>query len=96
MTAYGKPYRLRTGGVGGTINTTDAFNLLNVAIKVANKTFTIPGINVRTTQVGRNRIFSTVIWGSLLLQRKKMKLSLMAITISIGFVQRKSYSIFFR
>jgi hypothetical protein len=50
--ANGKPYQLRTGGVGGTINTTDAFQLSNLAIGVSNRTFTIPKINVRTTPVG--------------------------------------------
>lgn len=51
--ANGKPYQLRTGGVGGTINTTDAFCLSNLAIKVSGRTFTMPKINVRTTPVGQ-------------------------------------------
>jgi len=49
----GKPYQLRTGGVGGTISTTGAFQLPNVAFKVSGKTFTLPALSVRTTAVGQ-------------------------------------------
>jgi len=49
----GKPYQLRTGGVGSTINTAGAFKLPDVAFKVSGKTFTLPEISVRTTPVGQ-------------------------------------------
>jgi len=49
----GKPYQLRTGGVGGTISTTGAFKLPNLAFKISGKTFLLPEISVRTTSVGQ-------------------------------------------
>lgn len=48
----GKPYQLRTGGVGGTINTAEAFKLPDIIFNVNSKSFTIPEISVRTTPVG--------------------------------------------
>lgn len=50
--ASGKPYKLRTGGVGGTINTAEAFKLPEISLKVNSKAFTIREISVRTTPVG--------------------------------------------
>ncbi len=49
----GQAYQLRTGGVGGTINTAEAFKLPNVKFKVSGKTFGMPAISVRTTPVGQ-------------------------------------------
>lgn len=48
----GKPYQLRTGGVGGTINTAEAFKLPDISFNVNSKMFRIPEISVRTTPVG--------------------------------------------
>ena len=49
----GQPYELKTGGVGGTINTAAAYQLKNVDFGVAGRAFRVPLINVRTTDVGQ-------------------------------------------
>jgi hypothetical protein len=48
----GRAYQMRTGGVGGTINTAAAFKLPDLAFQVSGKTFTLPELSVRTTAVG--------------------------------------------
>jgi len=52
---HGRPHKLKSSGVGGTITETDAYAIRDFSISIANHVTKLPQIHVRTSSVGTEK-----------------------------------------